>query len=182
MRQIEIRIRYALLISILASRAPRPARATALAASSMDTYDSEHSSGRMPSLTLRPSGDYKSNMRRHLFNPFLGMTPNLLTWTLGSDAGGKGPRILPSAHSLARYSRMISGCSRAECILFFALYTVVVIVEANPKPSPDAPDNVVGKTSVWMIGQGVLPILPSERGGVPFQGRRYYLRWLSTAW
>ena len=88
---------------VLASRAPRPAHATALAASSMDTYDSEHSSGRMPSLTLRPSRDDKSNMRHHLFNPFLGMTPNLLTWTPGSDASGKGPRILPSAHSLAKY-------------------------------------------------------------------------------
>ena len=35
-------------------------------------------------------------------------------------SGGKGPRILPSAHSLAKYSRMISGCSRAECMLFLA--------------------------------------------------------------
>ena len=72
-------MRYVLLMSTLARRAPRPVLTTALAASSTEMYDSEQSSGGMPSLMLWPSGEERSRMRRHLFQPFFGTTPRGLT-------------------------------------------------------------------------------------------------------
>ena len=58
-------ILYALLMSVFASMVPLPNMATTLATSSTEMYDSEHSSGLMPSLTLEPEGLDRSSISLH---------------------------------------------------------------------------------------------------------------------
>ena len=98
--------RYADSISILARRAPgRNEAATAATCSTLE-YMSEHRLESIPSLTLSPGGYDKSVISRHFPELWpLGFTPNRLTCNGGScgmRAGGKGPSIRPSAHSLVR--------------------------------------------------------------------------------
>ena len=62
-------------------------------ASSIEAYFIEHSAGSSSSLTLCPSGEERSRMRRHLLGRLrLGIMPNGLIWRLGRlsvDAGGR---------------------------------------------------------------------------------------------
>ena len=81
--------------------APAVCRMASTAPSTV-TYDIEHRSESILSFTLFPSGEDRSTIRRHFPDFPLGITPNLLTCSPGKDPTGKGPKILPSAHSPAR--------------------------------------------------------------------------------
>lgn len=75
----------------------------------------------VPSLTLPPSGKDRSVTKRHRPGvwPF-GTTPKQLICRPGIDPLGKGPRTLPPAISLARYSSIGSGCSSTNGMLCLA--------------------------------------------------------------
>ena len=92
---------YALLISTLASTAPLPRQEISLAASSTFTYEREHQSLLIPSLTLWFWGDDKSKIRRH-WPFFLGITPKGLTCAWGGKEGLMGPTRPPKGVLLQR--------------------------------------------------------------------------------
>ena len=74
-------------MSTFAINDPTPSWNTKLAISSTDTYDREHKTGSMPSLTLAPIGKDRSVINLHL--PVLwplGITPKQLIWRGGSGS------------------------------------------------------------------------------------------------
>ena len=74
----------------------------------------------MPSLTEFPGGKERSMMSLHLLGlDFLGITLIQLIWMWGMEPVGKGPSILPFAHSVARYFLIMSGWSFAELRLAY---------------------------------------------------------------
>ena len=101
-------------------------------------------SGWMASLALRPSGEHRSRMTRHLFCPLLGITPNRLVWSPGTSSGWKEPRALPFSRS-RKPSRMPPAMYSANCLSGWAASALALSYQSRGEVFPvSAWDTVLG--------------------------------------